>query len=248
MKNVLTLIIALLAGSFQQIVSATMVTFQPGVSGKDAFIQHLLSDPSGDNTNFGDFRSMEAMAWTWSGQNGTLRSLLEFDLTSIPSNAVVSSAILSLHNDPASAENGGQHSILSGSNECYLKRITAPWNESTVTWNNQPATTSTGQITIPASFTPNQDYPNIDVTAMATDMIHNPSTNYGFMFQLVTEVKFRAMIFASSDHSETSRHPALTVTYSIPVPVPVPTLSTPAFILLSISMIGIAIFFLKKLV
>lgn len=186
--------------------------------GKDAFIQHMLSDPAGDNTNYGDFASFEAMAWTW-GEFGILRSLIEFDLLDIPPDAIVSYAKLSLFNNPTSAENGGQHSSLSGSNIALLQRITSSWDESTVTWNNQPITDTLNQVYLLQSTSVHEDYLDVDVTAIVSDMVHDPSSNYGFMFKLVTEVQYRAMIFASSDHVDSTLHPKLEICYTVPTSV-----------------------------
>jgi hypothetical protein len=194
----------------------TGLIFQPGPGkGKDAFIQHLLSDPAGDNTNYGDFASFEAMAWTW-GEPGVLRSLIEFDLSSIPSTSIVMDARLSLYNNPTSNENNGQHSSLSGSNAALLQRITSYWGESSVTWDNQPAPSSLNEVILPQSTSPYQDYLNIDVTTIVNDMVQNPSSNYGIMFKLITEIQWRAMIFASSDHPDSTLHPKLEVCYTSP--------------------------------
>ena len=226
---------------------ATTVTFQPNAaSGKDALIEHIQVDPSGDNTNFGNFASFEAMAWTWSNDPGIIRSLMEFDLSSIPQNATVTDARLSLYNDPTSGENAGQHSSLSGSNVAVLQRITSSWSESTVTWTNQPPTTSLNQITLPQSTSAHQDYINIDVTTVANDMVQNPASNHGFMIKLVTESYWRAMIFASSDNANAAKRPSITVTYTVPPPLPVPAISTWGMIFLSVMVVGMGIVFIKR--
>jgi hypothetical protein len=247
MKILFKFILPVLLIFFQKQALAITITLQPnGASGKDAMIQHLLSDPAGDNTNYGNFGSLEAMAWTWSNQDGVVRGLLEFDLSSIPSNATVTDARLSLYNDPTSSENGGQHSSLTGSNVALLQRIIIPWNELSVTWNNQPATTTLHQVTLPQSTSPNQDYLNVDVTTIVNDMIQNSASSHGFLFRLVTESHWRAMIFASSDNANAARRPSITITYTVPAPLPVPALSTWGMIFLSIIVGGTGIMFIKR--
>ncbi|MCX6897030.1 MAG: DNRLRE domain-containing protein [Verrucomicrobia bacterium] len=105
---------------------------------------------------------------------------------------------------------------LSGSNAALLQRITGAWNDTTVTWNNQPATTNVNEVPLLQSTNPNQDYLNIDVTSMVMDMIQYPSSSYGFMIKLQNENYFRSMIFASSNHPDCNKHPKLEIKYTMP--------------------------------
>lgn len=195
----------------------TTVTFQPGASGKDAVINNCIS--CGYSTqNYGNTDELSALAWTNNSAESDSRSLLAFDLTSIPSNAMVTGASLSLYNNPnpSSGNLDGQHSNMSGSNTSYLRKVTQSWDESTVTWNTQPYTTTSGQLTLPASMSGNQDYTNLNVTALVQDMVTNPSQNFGFMLQLVTESSYRGLIFASGDHPNIALHPRLVITFVVP--------------------------------
>lgn len=185
--------------------SQTTITLQPDSSGgKDAFIA--------TNVSSGTHQDYLALAWTNSGTDVWARGLLEFDLSSIPHGATIISASLSLYYSSDSPNDG--HSSLSGSNESVLQRITSSWDEHSVTWATQPSTTDTNAVTLAESTSLDQDYPDIDVTALIQDMINNPSTSYGFMFRLVTEIKYRSMLFASSDHPDPAKHPKLVITYS----------------------------------
>ncbi len=195
----------------------TCAVFQPDAStGKDAVIGNCI--PCGYNTlNFGNMDEFSAVAWTNSGDETTTRSLIEFDLTAIPSTAVVSDAKLSLYNNsnPASGNMGGSHSTSSGSNASYLSKITSGWVESTCTWSNQPSTTTVGQVSLSPSTSAHQDFLNINVTSLVQEMVANPSQNFGFMFQLAMEDYYRGLIFASSDHSNPQLRPKLEICYSI---------------------------------
>ena len=64
---------------------------QPGMEGKDAYINDYY------NTNFGDYPNMYALTTTSGGDLFTSRSLLEFDLSSIPPGADILAAKLSLY-------------------------------------------------------------------------------------------------------------------------------------------------------
>lgn len=208
-----SIVIALIVLSFLSANSQTTIILQPADSlGKDALLHGL---PSEANSNYGSSAQLPASAWTFGGAPGVVRSVLDFDLSSIPDGATINSAYLSLY---AWDSNGGlgQHSTLSGSNDCWLRRIISPWDESTVTWNNQPATTTTNQVTLAESTIPSQDYLNIDATDMVRDMINNPSTSFGFLIRLQDESYYRQLNFASSDHMDKALHPKLVVSYSQP--------------------------------
>ena len=210
------LLIPVLAGlaSMCTAFAQTTVTFQPDASqGQDALIGDCI--PCGYYyTNFGAADDFAAMAWTNGGNISNGRSLIRFDLSSIPSGATVTSALLSLYFNPSSSN--GDHQSLSGPNTALLQQITSSWDEYTVTWDNQPTTTSSGEVVLPQTTTNTEDRPDIDVTALVQQMVADPATNYGLLFRQETESYYRRMIFSSSDHVDPMRHPKLVVTYEVP--------------------------------
>lgn len=202
--------------TYGEILSAKtcqLLSLQPGSEGKDAYIHN------NSTTNMGYHVDFNCMAWTSSGNSVFVRSLIDFDFSLIPDNTIIKSAKLSLYNNPNSLNNSGKHSEASvypttgGDNGAYLKRITSSWEENLVTWSNQPTTTSTNQVLIPASTNSHQDYIDIDITTLLQDIINNKSTSYGLMLTLKTEVNYRALIFASSDNSDATKHPKLIIEY-----------------------------------
>jgi hypothetical protein len=187
------------------------LTLQPnGDEGKDAQVASCVSCSYNDN-NFGSTADFLATAWTNGGDDSNVRSLIEFDLSSIPVGATIESAELSLFykNSPGN----GDHSTLSGSNAAWLERITGTWTESTVTWDNQPATTVIDQVALPASTTNTQDYTEIDITAIVKSWVEDPDTNFGLMLRLQNETAYRQLSFASSDHTEEAKRPKLVIKY-----------------------------------
>ena len=150
--------------------SQTVLTLQPGPEGKDAKIFNI-----GASANYGD--DAEFIASTLYYENnepGTQRSMIQFDLSSIPTTAGILEATLSLYHNSTSPSAGHV-----GNNASYLRRIIQPWNESTVNFINAPAYSTVNQVYIPASSSPDQDYEFIDVSQLVRDMIANPSQSHG---------------------------------------------------------------------
>ena len=100
------------------------------------------------NTNYGNHPRIAAVAWSASGYNSSMRSLLSFNLSAIPSGSVIQSATLYLYSDPTitGSSDAKGNSQLIGSNAIYLEKVTSAWDEFTVTWNNQPGTTTTDRV------------------------------------------------------------------------------------------------------
>lgn len=195
----------MLCASTLGMTTAQTITLQPSAAaGKDVHLNSL-----NNTTNYGSHPDFASIAWTAGGTPVTARSLVEFDLSGIPSGAIINSAKLSLYayNSPSN----GSHSTLSGSNESLIQRVTSSWAENTVTWATQPSTTTSNQVSIgPASTI--TDFIDIDVTAMVEDML--AFGNNGFMIRLVTESYYRRMIFGSSDNTNNALHPKLVINYS----------------------------------
>ena len=204
-----TLLVLFFSIGFSTFLHAqTTVTLRPdATTGKDAVIDSKLYD-----NNFGNHTDFFALAMTNGGTPVDGRSLIDFDLSVIPSGSTINSASLSLYsyNSPSN----GSHCTISGSNESDLRRITSTWDENTVTWNNQPSTTDQNKVTLPESTSAIQDYMNINVTDLIQDMHDDPSNSYGLLFKLVTEDYYRGMVFGSSDNADSDLHPRLEITYT----------------------------------
>ena len=180
------------------------VVLRPGAEGKDALIWNYSPV-----TNYGDIPKFVAMSWTHSGTPGIDRSLIDFDLSSIPDGKVILDARLDLFHVDL------EPNILyhSGENMAALSLITQAWDESTVSWNNAPSITEIGQVILPQHSFPTQDYLNIDVTNLIELLYENPMTYHGIMLRLLVESPYRCLLFASGDYFKVEKRPRLTITY-----------------------------------
>ena len=166
---------------------------------------------------------MPAVAWTFDGNGcatGQMRSFFKFPgLSAIPQNATIISAKLSLYgvssSNPISVGNSyypGSGYNTYGTNECWIKRVTSNWSETTMTWNTQPAVTETNRVALSASTSQwNYNVIDIDVTEMVKSMISG--TNYGFCLMLQNETYYRSMTFGSPNNTNAAKRPKLVIEY-----------------------------------
>ena len=167
------------------------------------------------DTNYGNYTRLSATAWTHSGSNTFWRTLLYFDLSDIPAKSTIHSATLYLYSNPSitSPNAADGNSQLSGSNAFYIERITEPWDEMMVTWNNQPATTTSGRVYIGPSTSPTENR-QISLTNMVRDWVNSPISNNGVKMTLENELRYRSRNYVSTNHSNSSLHPRLVVSYT----------------------------------
>lgn len=189
--------------SFSQ-QKTNIIVLQPGPSqGTDADIRtDLPNTPNGSSYDF------IANAWTAQGNYFNQRSLLKFDLSEVPANAIILNATLFLYTNL----NTGHYQLDSGANAAYLLRAIEAWDENTVDWENQPQVDFNNPVIIPPSTNNTENY-ELDVTAHIMDMVLHPESNYGWSFRLQTEEMYRCMVFASSDNPMETWRPKLIIQY-----------------------------------
>jgi gliding motility-associated-like protein len=192
------------------VYSQQTLEIQPdGDCGKDAILHGLNSE---NTHNFGDQAEFAATSWTFSGVPAAVRSIIQFDLSTIPAGATITDASLTLY--AWNSNTGfGEHSTLGGFNNGWLQRVTSYWDEHTVTWQTQPATTNLHRVAVPVSTAPDQNY-TLSVTQLVQDMLADPDSGFGFLLSLGSEVGHRRLNFCSSDHPDPLLRPKLTITYT----------------------------------
>ncbi|MFI5160628.1 MAG: DNRLRE domain-containing protein [Sphingobacteriales bacterium] len=208
-----------------------MVILQSGLAAVDSVVvtvkpsdmQTLTLSPSNNpfETNIGVLGGVDASnhtsieeplcAWTIQGVPITVRNLLKFDLSSIPSNATILSADLIMYSDTIPQNGDLVHANFGNDNSVMVQQVAAAWDPATVGWFNQPSGLTANQVLVPN--TP-QPYLNADINVkdMVSSMVTNNS-NYGFKLSLVNEVEYTSRIFCSSYYADASRHPKLIVKY-----------------------------------
>jgi type IX secretion system substrate protein len=222
MKKIYTLLAILLSIGISSYAQTTVLLTMDS-NGEDAYIDNYNLQG-----NYPDETVFCSGAWTINGTPVVWRSFMNFDLTQIPANATIVDARLSLYYAPSNdfdSING--HSSLTNSDQSVLQRITSPWSEHSINWNNQPSTTAQNGIIFPQSANGFQDYTNMDVTAMVQDMISNKPAAYGFALHLYTEQYYARLIFATGDYADATKHPTLQITYTYPNPCVNLQLSSP---------------------
>jgi K319L-like, PKD domain len=189
------------------VIGTQTVTLQPSNNAADEANIAIIG--SGNATSHE--KDLDAGAWTFNGPTGYIRGAFKFDLSSIPANATIISAKLTLYSIP-DPTNGDLVNANSGSNNAmYIRRITSSWNGNTVTWQTQPTTTTTDQILVPHTNQPFLDLTDVDVASQIDAMRTNG--NYGFMLILQNETIYTIRQFCSPFHADASKHPKLVIEY-----------------------------------
>jgi hypothetical protein len=183
------------------------LTLQPANNTNELHMGILGGTPGSDP----NAPELVAAAWTVGGVSFIVRGLFKFDLSSIPSNATILSAKLTLYSNHTPI-NGDHVNANSGpDNSMFINRITSTWSSATTNWNNQPSVASVDQISIPHTSQSFLDLVDVDVKNMVAAMVS--TNNYGFMIRLQNEVIYNSRIFCSSKYSDATKHPKLVITY-----------------------------------
>ncbi len=137
--------------------------------------------------------------------NQARRSLIYFDISSIPENATINSATLELY---ATA-------VPSSSQLLDIYRITQSWTENGVNWSNQP-TYTTPIVQIDGGTSAGWKIWNVK---SIVESWHNGSyTNYGFLLKCNVENSNQTRLyqFATKENSTQSYRPILRINYTVP--------------------------------
>ena len=179
-----------------------MATVQPAsAAGKDSTVS--ITAPS---TNYGGQDDLIAGTRAM----GIYRAYLQFDLSSIPDDAVILDARLGLYYYSSIT-------TVTGHIGAYL--VEESWNEGNINWNNQPAVSTTAEDDLSLSGSSVNVFVYWYIGDVVEDWWDGSTPNYGLMLRETDEEGWYAWkYFVSSDSGNASRRPKLEVLYYDPNP------------------------------
>jgi hypothetical protein len=175
------------------------ITLQPGTEGMDGVVMDTA--PSG---NYGDL----SYSIIGNALSAILRLYIKFDLSTVPANARITGAYLGLY----------QYATLGTDNFTIgLYTITGDWDESTITWNLQPISSTDAEITnnINAGAITWESW---NIGDLVQSWLDGDITNYGMVLKDTEEslVDTVAYFYTSDYTTDTTKHPKLEIYYYIP--------------------------------
>jgi hypothetical protein len=179
--------------------STQTITLQPDAAGIDTGIESVFP------TN-----NYALLAFTGIGNSAStiVRTYIEFDLSSIPADVIITDADLKLYQ---------YNTIGSGNFTIGLYKVTSNWDESTITWNLQPTSSTNAEITnnITAGAI---TWKSWDIDTLVQDWLDGTITNYGMMLKDTDESLVNTIAyFWTSDYTiDTTKRPILEIDYYIP--------------------------------
>ncbi len=183
---------------------ARQVVIQPGPGvGMDTFVFNYSQ-----SKNYGTRKDLQVGTDKHIGMHFTARALLQYDLSSIPQNAVIVSADLSLYqhrNVDGEAFNVSAHQIIT------------PWDYLMATWNNQPhyAKTALGTKSVTPGVT---QWVSWNIRSLVQDWVSGSTDNHGLVLKKANELAYTqySAIFFSSRADSPGVRPRLDITYYLP--------------------------------
>lgn len=183
-------------GAYSQIVSDTVS------ASKDGYVSSGLFSSS----NYGSTTTMFAGRSQFVFGYYTSRSVVEFDFSSIPSNAIIKSATLKLKQ------------TVTGTPTIYTARLNGNWYEDSITWANQPAYETSDQIT---SSSVVSGWHTVDVKNHVQKMVAGVVQNNGWILfnnnETLSSNTYKT--FNTKEHGTPTYHPELIIDYYIPITV-----------------------------
>jgi TGF-beta propeptide len=149
--------------------------------------------------NYGTDRGMLIGRDEYNGE--IFRSLIQFDLSSIPANKVLKKAILRVYNSPFSRDM-----------DLSIFNLLSNWQEKDVTWANQPPQ---GDKIVTKNIGLSQSgFIEIDITNLATKWYQKDIPNYGLFLCSEDETKIASILFGTK---ESDNPPELELGFELPV-------------------------------
>lgn len=139
---------------------------------------------------------------------GQIHSCFRFDLSSIPSDAIIYSAYLSLYSSPAPTGIFGPDANSGTINNHRIYRIVSPWNGNTFA---SPGSTTDHFVDLPTTLSPFLDQIDLNVLQLVSAM--KVGENHGFILVPQERQFFNIRQFCSPVYPDQSLRPKLVVEY-----------------------------------
>lgn len=209
------------AGIYKTPSGNTKLVLQPdATTGQDAWVQWYAYDSTYADGNTATSFEIKVESWTIDGGLINLREFIKFvDLSQIPNTSQIVGAKLFLYGlNPGdqtfpqgnSYYPGSPYNIY-GENSCYVDRVVSDWDESTITWNNQPLINEKNRAILDASTSQWNYNTSVDVTKLVQAAVR--SSNYGFRISMENETPYHSIGFYSSNGSYPKLRPKLVIVY-----------------------------------
>ena len=184
------------------------ITLQPGPESKDTYVEigydNGVPKVYADN-NYGDKKDLLISRADILNFGYTARTYIEFNLSELDSNIVINLATLKLWG----------YVLTPNSFSLQVQKVTSPWQENIITWNNQPSFSPLIETT--TNVIRKRLWYDFNITDLVKSWYSHPETNYGLVLKLKPEEEERGYNFfiaVSSDDSIATSRPKLFITYT----------------------------------
>ena len=179
--------------------STQYITLQPGAEGIDTAVESA-------------FPTNNYALWPFTGIGNSVstivRTYIEFDLSSVPTDAIITDADLKLYQY---STNGTDNFTIG------LYKIASDWDESTIDWDPQPTSSTDAEIII--NITAGAvTWKSWDIDTLVQGWLDGTITNYGMLLKDTDEssVNTIAYFYTSDYTTDTTKRPKLEIDYYIP--------------------------------
>ncbi len=176
------------------------LTIQPGSEGKDAYVKEAYpNDVVGDGSS---------LAAGHSSVNLKYRTYLQFNInSSLPADAVIIHGNLMLFQNYSS-----------GTFDTGAYKVTSNWEESSITWNNQPNSSSEVEGAAYININKNYTWSTWEIDDLVKGWWNGSISNNGILVKAVDESSNSKYVYfnSSDDIADVTKHPKLVITYYVP--------------------------------